>query len=86
MHVFAGAQKRKHWMIWQKNSNVTPLKLDVTNTEDVKQVKKIIEEKTAVSCGLVNNAGIGKGGPLIGCERQRDVRAQFEVNLFGVRG
>jgi len=83
IHVFAGARKQQVLEGLAKNSNVTPLKLDVTNTEDVKQAKKIIEEKTAGLFGLINNAGIGKGGPLMDVSVE-DLRAQFEVNLFGV--
>ena len=83
MHVFAGARKQKALENLAKNPNVTPLKLDVTNIEDIKQAKKIIEEKAAGLFGLVNNAGIGNGGPLMDVSVE-DLRAQFEVNLFGV--
>ena len=83
MHVFAGARKQEALESLAKNSNVTPLKLDVTNAEDIKKAKKIIEEKTAGLFALVNNAGIGNGGPLMDVSVE-DLRAQFEVNLFGV--
>lgn len=83
MHVFAGARKQEALESLAKNSNVTPLQLDVTNTENIKQAKKIIEEKTAGLFALVNNAGIGNGGPLMDVSVE-DLRAQFEVNLFGV--
>jgi len=83
MHVFAGARKQEALESLAKNPNVTPIPLDVTNAEDIKQAKKIIEEKTAGLFGLVNNAGIGNGGPLMDVSVE-DLRAQFEVNLFGV--
>jgi NAD(P)-dependent dehydrogenase (short-subunit alcohol dehydrogenase family) len=83
MHVFAGARKHEALESLAKNSNVTPLKLDVTNAEDIKQAKKIIEKKATELFGLVNNAGIGNGGPLMDVSVE-DLRAQFEVNLFGV--
>lgn len=83
MYVFAGARKQEALESLAKNSNVTPLQLDVTNAEDIKQAKKIIEEKTAGLFALVNNAGIGNGGPLMDVSVE-DLRAQFEVNLFGV--
>jgi len=83
MHVFAGARKQEALESLAKNPNVTPIPLDVTKAEDIKQAKKIIEEKTAGLFGLVNNAGIGNGGPLMDVSVE-DLRAQFEVNLFGV--
>ena len=83
MHVFAGARKQEALESLAKNPNVTPIKLDVTNAEDIKQAKKMIEEKTAGLFALVNNAGIGNGGPLMDVSVE-DLRAQFEVNLFGV--
>ena len=83
IHVFAGARKQEALDGLAKISNVTPLKLDVTDTADIKQAKKIIEEKTAGLFGLVNNAGVGTGGPLMDVSVE-DLRAHFEVNLFGV--
>ena len=46
-------------------------------------MKKIIEEKGTGLFGLVNNAGITKAGALMDVSVE-DMRAQFEVNLFGV--
>ena len=66
-----------------KNSKITPVKLDVTNTADIIEVKRIIEEKGTGLFGLVNNAGIVKAGALMDVSVE-DMRAQFEVNLFGV--
>ena len=83
MHVFAGARKQEALEGLAKNPNVTPLKLDVTSAENIKQAKEIIEEKASGLFALVNNAGIGKGGPLMDVSVE-DLRAQFEVNLFGV--
>ena len=83
MHVFAGARKLEALQTLKQNPNITSLKLDVTNAEDIKQARKIIEEKAAGLFALVNNAGIGKGGPLMDVTVD-DLRAQFEVNLFGV--
>ena len=83
MHVFAGVRTQLALESLAQNPKVTPLKLDVTNAEDIKHAKKIIEEKAAGLFALVNNAGIGKGGPLMDVSVE-DLRAQFEVNLFGV--
>lgn len=83
MHVFAGARTQEALINLAKITNVTPLKLDVTNAEDIKQARIIIEEKSSGLFALVNNAGIGIGGPLMDVSVE-DLRAQFEVNLFGV--
>jgi NAD(P)-dependent dehydrogenase (short-subunit alcohol dehydrogenase family) len=82
-HVYAGARNTAALEDLFKNQNITPITLDVTNKEDVLQVKKIIEHKATGLFGLVNNAGITKAGPLMDVSME-DLRAQFEVNLFGV--
>lgn len=82
-HVYAGARDTRTLDKLVKNSNITAVKLDVTNSADVAEVKKIIEEKGAGLFGLVNNAGITKAGALMDVSVE-DMRAQFEVNLFGV--
>lgn len=83
MHVFAGARKEEALENLAKIPNVTVLKLDVTDAEDINRAKKIIEKKTGGLSALVNNAGIGNGGPLMDVSVE-DLRAHFEVNLFGV--
>src|SRR5438876_11978880 len=69
--------------------SVIPLMLDVTNTEHIAQaVARVRAESEGAGDGsgrldgLVNNAGIGVGGPLelVGLD---DLRTQFEVNLIG---
>ena len=66
-----------------------PLILDVTNAEHLAAATARVQEEIARAAGphggldgLVNNAGIGVGGPLelIG---EEDVRRQFDVNVFG---
>jgi short-subunit dehydrogenase len=82
-HVYAGARDTRTLEDLRKNSNITAVKLDVTNSADIIEVKKIIEEKGTGLFGLVNNAGITKAGALMDVSVE-DMRAQFEVNLFGV--
>jgi short-subunit dehydrogenase len=82
-HVYAGARDTKTLNDLNKNSNITAVKLDVTSQSDVIGVKKIIEESGTGLFGLVNNAGITKAGALMDVSVE-DMRAQFEVNLFGV--
>ena len=82
-HVYAGARDTETLNELSKNSNITAVKLDVTSESDVIGVKKIIEERGTGLFGLVNNAGITKAGALMDVSVE-DMRAQFEVNLFGV--
>jgi short-subunit dehydrogenase len=82
-HVYAGARVTRTLEGLSKNLNITPVKLDVTNTSDIIEVKRIIEEKGTGLFGLVNNAGIAKAGALMDVNVEA-LRTQFEVNLFGV--
>ena len=62
---------------------VIPLTLDVTNPEQIAQAVERVREQTTKGGldGLVNNAGIGIGGPLELVSGE-DLRRQFEVNVF----
>jgi NAD(P)-dependent dehydrogenase (short-subunit alcohol dehydrogenase family) len=66
------------------NGSLTPLRLDVTDADSVREAGTTVEERTGVRglAGLVNNAGVGSGGPLEFIPLD-DVRRQFEVNLIG---
>ena len=82
-HVYAGARNTDTLKDLCENRNITPVQLDVLSKEDVNKAKKIIEKRSSELFGLVNNAGITKAGPLMDVSIE-DLRAQFEVNLFGV--
>jgi NAD(P)-dependent dehydrogenase (short-subunit alcohol dehydrogenase family) len=67
-----------------------PLPLDVTNAEQVAAAAEFVREQAGAAVpsakggldALVNNAGIGVGGPLEIVD-MRELREQFEVNVFG---
>jgi NAD(P)-dependent dehydrogenase (short-subunit alcohol dehydrogenase family) len=62
---------------------VIPLTLDVTDAVQIDQARERVERETGPAGldALVNNAGIGIGGPLE-LVPQEDLRRQFDVNVF----
>lgn len=67
------------------SSRVTPLLLDVTQASAIEQAAKDVAEALgeAPLVGIVNNAGIGFGGPLEFIDLE-EMRNGFEVNVFGL--
>jgi NAD(P)-dependent dehydrogenase (short-subunit alcohol dehydrogenase family) len=65
-----------------KNDLITPLVMDITNISSVNAAKKEIQQKFKGLDGLVNNAGIFVGGPLVEVE-EKEVKKILEVNAFG---
>jgi NAD(P)-dependent dehydrogenase (short-subunit alcohol dehydrogenase family) len=66
------------------NGRLTPVRLDITDGASVAEAAGTVAERTGQRglAGLVNNAGIGVGGPLEFIPLD-DVRRQFEVNFIG---
>lgn len=81
--VYAGARKQKDIDALNKIKNVQAVRLDVTIQEDVNAAVEIIREAGRGLYGLVNNAGVASGGPLIEID-EASVRWLFDVNVFGV--
>lgn len=84
--VFAGVRREEDGkrLESQSGGGLQPLRLDVTDIDTVETAVKEITEKVG-DAGLqavVNNAGIGVGGPVeyIAVD---DWRRQFEVNVIG---
>ncbi len=85
--VFAGVRKESDAASLRRagSGKLAPLFLDVTDPKSVKEAAKVVSKALAGDglSGLVNNAGIPYGGPVEYLELDK-VRAEFEVNFFGV--
>jgi NAD(P)-dependent dehydrogenase (short-subunit alcohol dehydrogenase family) len=68
----------------EPNPLVTPVRLEVTSAEEAATAAKTVQAALGGNLlrGIVNNAGIGVGGPLEFLDLD-ELRRQFEVNLFG---
>jgi short-subunit dehydrogenase len=83
-HVIAGARKVADINRLAQIKNVTAIKLDVTNQEDINKIPKLIEAHL-VNCKkliLINNAGVVASGPWELIETA-ELKNQFSVNIFG---
>lgn len=67
----------------QDKEGITPLFLDVTDTQSIEKALKELETVTDTLDGLVNNAGIFIGGPLVEI-KEEDLERIFAINVFGV--
>ncbi len=81
--VYAGARKPQDLAALNKIPNVQSIRLDVTVQEEIDAAVKTVTAGGRGLYGLVNNAGVGGGGPLIETD-EADVRWLFDVNVFGV--
>jgi NAD(P)-dependent dehydrogenase (short-subunit alcohol dehydrogenase family) len=84
-HVYAGMRNTQDIEKWQHTHahNVIPVRLDVTNPNDVENVLEFIRNRKTGLYGLVNNAGMARAGPLMAIE-EKTFQEQFEVNVFGI--
>jgi NAD(P)-dependent dehydrogenase (short-subunit alcohol dehydrogenase family) len=84
--VFAGVRKTEDGDALRAaaSSRLTPVHIDVTDAASIASARETIGQQLgdAGLRGLVNNAGIGVGGPLEFIDID-ELRRQFEVNVFG---
>ncbi len=85
--VFAGVRRPEdaERMKLQHTGDVRPVLLDVSNHDQIAQVIEDIGREVGSGGlqGLVNNAGVGAGGP-VEYVTDEDWRWVFDVNFFGV--
>ena len=85
-HVFAGVRKEADARELSKDGSdrLTPVMLDVTDAEQIESARERVGEAVADQglAGLVNNAGVGGGGPVEFMELD-ELRGTLEINLIG---
>jgi NAD(P)-dependent dehydrogenase (short-subunit alcohol dehydrogenase family) len=86
-HVFGSVRSQTDAETLQKEAGagLTPLRMDVTDGDDVRRCAAQVREALADEgrlVGIVNNAGIAVYGPLELLPLET-VRRQFEINVFG---
>ncbi len=63
---------------------LTPVIIDVNNNESIQAAAKIVEEETGGNLyALINNAGIGRGGPLE-LTPVSDIKKMMDINVVGL--
>ena len=84
LHVYAGVRTEEQAQAWRTrgSARITPVVLDVTDEACVGAAAALITQRHGRLEGVVNNAGIAKGGPLEHLPLQT-WREQFEVNVLG---
>lgn len=85
--VFAGVRKSSDGEQLKADSSkqLSPVILDITDSEQIAQAVKTVKNSLGNGqglAGLINNAGIGVGGPLEFLPLD-DLRRQLEVNVIG---
>ncbi len=66
-----------------RSSRVTPVRLDVTDPVQIAAAAELVGEQAGGRlAGLVNNAGVARGGPLEYLDLE-ELRDQLEINLIG---
>jgi NAD(P)-dependent dehydrogenase (short-subunit alcohol dehydrogenase family) len=81
--VYAGARKQADLDSLNEIPNVQAIRLDVTKQEEVDAAVETVRKGGRGLYGLVNNAGVGSGGPIIEND-ESNIRWLFDVNVFGV--
>jgi NAD(P)-dependent dehydrogenase (short-subunit alcohol dehydrogenase family) len=82
-HVYAGARTDSEMAELNAIKNMTAVRLDVTKQDQIDAAVTMIRNKDTGLYGLVNNAGIGGGGPVLETTIEDQTRV-YQVNVEGV--
>lgn len=80
--VYAGARKPADLAALGEIANVVPLRLDVRSADEVRAALALVTAQGLGLYGLVNNAGVGELGPLLGWDDSA-LQRLFDINVFG---
>lgn len=81
--VYAGARKQKDLDALNTIENVQAIKLDVTVQEQIDAAVATVQKGGRGLYGLINNAGVFIGGPLIDVDLE-EFKWLMDVNVYGV--
>lgn len=81
--VYAGARKQKDLDALNAIDNIQAIRLDVTVQDEIDAAVQTVAKGGKGLYGLVNNAGVFIGGPMIEVDLE-DVHWLMDVNVYGV--
>jgi len=81
--VYAGARKQKDLAALNAIDNIHAVRLDVTIQDEIDAAVETVQKGGRGLHGLINNAGVFIGGPLIDVDVE-EVMWLMDVNVFGV--
>ena len=81
--VYAGARKQKDLDALNQIANIQAVRLDVTIQEEIDAAVETVKKGGKGLYGLVNNAGVYIGGPLIEVDIE-DLQWLMDINVYGV--
>jgi NAD(P)-dependent dehydrogenase (short-subunit alcohol dehydrogenase family) len=82
-YVYAGARKQEDLDALNAIENVEAIRLDVTIQDEIDSAAETVRQGGRGLYGLVNNAGVFTGGPLIETDIG-ELQWIFDVNVYGV--
>lgn len=81
--VYAGARKQEDLDALNALDNVEAVRLDVTKQDEIDAAVELVRQNGRGLYGLVNNAGVFTGGPLIETDIG-ELEWIFNVNVYGI--
>jgi NAD(P)-dependent dehydrogenase (short-subunit alcohol dehydrogenase family) len=80
--VYGGARSDRQLLELERLGNVRPLRLDITSKSEIEAAVDVVAADGVGLYGLVNNAGVGSFGPIVGGDDE-EFELVMEVNVLG---